>query len=157
VLRLSRYDQFSRQLPSLWLMRPQRGASLKAGRVQHLLALRADARSQALPGSRRNPRPRAFSYPGARPGRFARPRRDDNASHSGIAHVAFDHEDSLRSRDFIDFVSHSHTPRNSCVRFVFGVTAASRNTRYQAGAAPYLGRTYMRRPVSRDFLLAEGA
>jgi hypothetical protein len=44
----------------------------------------------------------------------------------------FDHEDSLRSRDFIDFVAHSHTPRNSCVRFVFGVTAASRNTRFQA-------------------------
>src|SRR5439155_9936906 len=30
-----------------------------------------------------------------------RPRRDDSASHSGITHVAFDHEDSLRSRDFI--------------------------------------------------------
>ena len=27
------------------------------------------------------------------------------------------------------------------VRFVFGVTAASRNTRYQAAAKPYLGRT----------------
>ena len=30
-----------------------------------------------------------------------RPRRDDNASHNGIAHVAFDHENSLRSRDLI--------------------------------------------------------
>src|SRR5262249_16281160 len=30
-----------------------------------------------------------------------RPRRDDNGWHSGIGHVAFDHEDSLRSRDFI--------------------------------------------------------
>jgi len=30
-----------------------------------------------------------------------RPRRDDNASHDGIAHVAFDHEDNLRSRDSI--------------------------------------------------------
>jgi hypothetical protein len=30
------------------------------------------------------------------------------------------------------FVAHSHTPRNRCVRFVFGVTAASRNTRFQA-------------------------
>jgi len=29
-------------------------------------------------------------------------------------------------------VAHSHTPRNSCVRFVFGVAAASRNTRFQA-------------------------
>src|SRR5258707_8478389 len=30
------------------------------------------------------------------------------------------------------FVAHSHTPRTRCVRFVFGVTAASRNTRLQA-------------------------
>src|SRR6266436_9043551 len=30
-----------------------------------------------------------------------RPRQDDNASRNGIAHVAFDHEDSLRSREFI--------------------------------------------------------
>ena len=29
-------------------------------------------------------------------------------------------------------MAHSHTPRNRCVRFVFGVTAASRNTRFQA-------------------------
>jgi hypothetical protein len=29
-------------------------------------------------------------------------------------------------------VAHSHTPRTRCVRFVFGVTAASRNTRFQA-------------------------
>jgi hypothetical protein len=29
-------------------------------------------------------------------------------------------------------VAHSHTPRNRCVRFVFGVAAASRNTRFQA-------------------------
>ena len=29
-------------------------------------------------------------------------------------------------------MAHSHTPRTSCVRFVFGVTAASRNTRFQA-------------------------
>jgi hypothetical protein len=28
-----------------------------------------------------------------------------------------------------DFVAQSHTPRNRCVRFVFSVTAASRNTR----------------------------
>ena len=26
----------------------------------------------------------------------------------------------------------AHTPRNRCVRFVFGVAAASRNTRFQA-------------------------
>ena len=29
-------------------------------------------------------------------------------------------------------MAHSHTPRNRCVRFVFGITAASRNTRFQA-------------------------
>jgi hypothetical protein len=28
-------------------------------------------------------------------------------------------------------VAQSHTPRNRCVRFVFGVAAASRNTRFQ--------------------------
>jgi hypothetical protein len=39
--------------------------------------------------------------------------------------------DSLRSRDFI--ISWlNRTPRNRCVRFVFGVVAASRNTRFQA-------------------------
>ena len=32
---------------------------------------------------------------------------------------------------FHHFVAQSHTPRNSCVRFVFGF-AASRNTRFQA-------------------------
>ena len=29
-------------------------------------------------------------------------------------------------------MAHSHTPRNSCVRFVFGIATASRNTRLQA-------------------------
>ena len=29
-------------------------------------------------------------------------------------------------------MAHSHTPRNRCVRFVFGIAAASRNTRLQA-------------------------
>jgi len=29
-------------------------------------------------------------------------------------------------------VAQSHTPCNSCVRFVFGIAAASRNTRFQA-------------------------
>jgi hypothetical protein len=29
-------------------------------------------------------------------------------------------------------VAHSHTPRNRCVRFVFGIAAASRNTRFRA-------------------------
>src|SRR5262249_61718086 len=31
----------------------------------------------------------------------SRPRRDGNASRTGIAHVGFDHEDNLRSREFI--------------------------------------------------------
>jgi hypothetical protein len=56
----------------------------------------------------------------------------DNASHNGIAHVAFDHENSLRSREFI--ISWlTPTPHATAVyRFMFGVTAASRNTRFQA-------------------------
>ena len=29
-------------------------------------------------------------------------------------------------------MARSHTPRNRCVRFVFGIAAASRNTRFQA-------------------------
>ena len=63
-------------------------------------------------------------------GQAPRPRRDGNASHNGIAHVAFDHNDSLRSREFI--ISWLNHTRNRCVRFVFGVTAASRYTRFQA-------------------------
>src|ERR1700738_2505016 len=38
------------------------------------------------------------------------------------------------------FVAHSHTPRTRCVRFVFGVTAASRNTRFQAARQALPGR-----------------
>ena len=41
-------------------------------------------------------------------------RRDGNASHDGIAHVAFDHDDSLRSREFI--ISWlNHTPHATAV------------------------------------------
>src|SRR5262249_51398652 len=48
------------------------------------------------------------------PGWALPPRRDDNASHNGIAHVAFDHEDSLRSREFI--ISWlNHTPHAAAV------------------------------------------
>src|SRR4029450_1915487 len=43
-----------------------------------------------------------------------RRRRDDSASHSGTAHVAFDHEDSLRSHGFI--ISWlDHTPHATAV------------------------------------------
>jgi hypothetical protein len=31
----------------------------------------------------------------------------------------------------LPIAAQSHTPRNRCVRFVFGVAAASRNTRFQ--------------------------
>ena len=41
---------------------------------------------------------------------------------------------------FHHFVAQSHTPRNSCVRFVFGVATASRNTRFQAARyGPWVG------------------
>ena len=47
-------------------------------------------------------------------------------------------------------MAHSHTPRNRCVRFVFGVTAASRNTRFQAALKGVGGRQpVMRRQLSR--------
>ena len=69
-------------------------------------------------------------------------KRDDNASHNGIAHVAFDHEDSLRSREFI--ISWlTPTPHATAVYASCSAsppphaTLASRRL-----ARPYLGRTY---------------
>src|ERR1700730_12226480 len=41
-------------------------------------------------------------------------------------------KDNLRPQRKGYFGAQSHTPRNRCVRFVFGITAASRNTRFQA-------------------------
>ena len=41
------------------------------------------------------------------------------------------------------FEAQSHTPHDCCVRFVAAVAdGTSRNTRYQAGATPYLDRTF---------------
>jgi hypothetical protein len=41
------------------------------------------------------------------------------------------------------FEAQSHTPHDCCVRFVAVIAdGTSRNTRYQAGATPYLGRTF---------------
>jgi hypothetical protein len=60
-------------------------------------------------------------------------------------------------------VAHSHTPRNSCVRFVFGVAAASRNTRFQAarygltwvGLAPTDRASFAWRLPSFDHLVGD--
>src|ERR1700730_2960467 len=41
-------------------------------------------------------------------------------------------KDNLRPQRKGYFGAQSHTPRNRCVRFVFGITAVSRNTRFQA-------------------------
>src|SRR3984893_789345 len=41
-------------------------------------------------------------------------------------------KDNLRPQRKGYFGAQSHTPRNRCVRFVFGITAASRNTSFQA-------------------------
>jgi hypothetical protein len=41
-------------------------------------------------------------------------------------------KDNLRPQREEYFGAPSHTPRNRCVRFVFGIAAASRNTRFQA-------------------------
>src|SRR5947209_9998205 len=41
-------------------------------------------------------------------------------------------KDNLRPQREGYFGALSHTPRNRCVRFVFGIAAASRNTRFQA-------------------------
>ncbi len=59
-------------------------------------------------------------------------------------------------------MAHSHTPRNRCVRFVFGVTAASRNTRFQAarydltwaGLAPADRASFCWRLPSNDLCLS---
>jgi hypothetical protein len=61
-------------------------------------------------------------------------------------------------------VAHSHTPRTRCVRFVFGVTAASRNTRFQAarygltwvGLAPTDRASFAWRLPSFDHLVGAG-
>ena len=60
-------------------------------------------------------------------------------------------------------MAQSHTPRISCVRFVFGVTAASRNTRFQAarygftwaGLAPADRASFAWRLHSLDHLVGE--
>src|SRR5262249_60634718 len=62
------------------------------------------------------------------------------------------------------FVAHSHTPRTSCVRFVFGVAAASRNTRFQAarygltcvGLSPTDRASFAWRLPSFDHLVGAG-
>src|SRR5262249_11336331 len=92
------------------------------------------------------------------------PRRDDNASHSGIAHVAFDHEYSLRSRDFI--ISWLNpTPH---AQAVYASCSASppphRNTRFQAarygftwaGLAPADRASFAWRLHSFDHLIGAG-
>jgi hypothetical protein len=61
-------------------------------------------------------------------------------------------------------VAQSHTPRNRCVRFVFGVAAASRNTRFQAarysltwaGLAPADRASFTWRLPSFDHLVGAG-
>ena len=61
-------------------------------------------------------------------------------------------------------MAHSHTPRTRCVRFVFGVTAASRNTRFQAarygltwaGLAPADRASFAWRLPSFDHLVGAG-
>jgi hypothetical protein len=50
------------------------------------------------------------------------PGRGDGSSHNGTAHVAFSSSDGLGPCDFKDFVAHSHTPSDHCVRFVMVVT-----------------------------------
>jgi len=60
-------------------------------------------------------------------------------------------------------VAQSHTPRTGCVRFVFGVAAASRNTRFQAarygltwtGLSPADRASFAWRLPSFDHLVGE--
>jgi uncharacterized protein len=48
------------------------------------------------------------------------------------ASALLDQRDRSATMRIHHFVAQSHTPSNRCVRFVFGVAAASRNTRFQA-------------------------
>jgi hypothetical protein len=70
-----------------------------------------------------------------------RPRRDDNASHNGIAHIAFDHRDSLRSREFI--ISWlNHTPPAPAVYASCSASPPPHATlATRRLAKPFLGRT----------------
>ena len=112
----------------------------------------SSATASRLPNADRRTRKRTLNrrpdvgYPRFRRNPFARdvlfrPRRDDSASHNGVAHVAFDHNDSLRSREFI--ISWlNHTPHATAVYASCSAsppphaTLASRRL-----ARPYLGRT----------------
>ena len=112
----------------------------------------SSATAPHLPDADRRTRERTLNrrpdvgYPRFRRDLFARdvlfrPRRDGSASHDGIAHVAFDHNDSLRSREFI--ISWlNHTPHATAVYASCSAlppphaTLASRRL-----ARPYLGRT----------------
>ena len=50
-------------------------------------------------------------------------------------------------------MAHSHTPRTRCVRFVFGIAAASRNTRFQAACWALPGPDFHRRIAPADWRL----
>src|ERR1700730_8365245 len=56
-------------------------------------------------------------------------------------------KDNLRPQRKGYFGAQSHTPRNRCVRFVFGIAAASRNTRFQA-ACWALPASALHRPIA---------
>src|ERR1700704_3150256 len=86
----------------------------------------------ALSGRRSNAgSPRFRRDPFARDVLFD-PGRVDSTSHNGTAHVAFGSKGQPPPQRKGYFGAQSHTPRNRCVRFVFGIAAASRNTRFQA-------------------------
>ena len=77
------------------------------------LPVAARDRQTRSPRFRRDPSVRDVALD---PGRATVPRI------SGTAHVAFGGSDSLGPCDFKDFVAHSHTPNDHCVRFAVVVT-----------------------------------
>src|SRR3984893_5072811 len=60
-------------------------------------------------------------------------------------------KDNLRPQRKGYFGAQSHTPRNRCVRFVFGIAAASRNTRFQAACWALPGPD-LHRPIAPAWL-----
>jgi len=71
-----------------------------------------------------------------------RPRQSGGASHNGTAHVAFTTTDRLGLCNFSNFVAHSHSSHNCCVRFSPAVTGRTCNTRYRAARYALPGRDF---------------
>lgn len=60
--------------------------------------------------------------------------------HNGVTHAAFAYQHSLGLRDNFNYVAHSHTPCNRCLRFRRLVTKVARKTHSQPAGYALAGR-----------------